>query len=188
MHILKVVDTRQYEEGPDDRFHPIPGSGDEHECDRCGKRHEIHWYVCDDADKEFVVGGSCARQALMLDKKEFNRIQRLAARRRKAEVEFEELLIKKLRIEGARAAAEKTPLPSVEIEMLDGGRGQVRTVVGHPSVRVRSFGPWTKDREQCLKDSWIDHLVFQTTGRLVHHLHSIDNRIMEIEEFFLSID
>ena len=43
--ILKVVDTRQYEEGPDDKWYPIVGSGHEHACARCGRMHEIHAIV-----------------------------------------------------------------------------------------------------------------------------------------------
>ena len=43
--LLKVIDTRTKEEGPDDRFHAIPGSGDRRPCDHCGKPIEIHAYV-----------------------------------------------------------------------------------------------------------------------------------------------
>lgn len=58
--ILDIVDTRTYEEGPDDRWHPVPGSGTVNQCDRCGKEHEVHVVVEDQDGKEHVVGTSCA--------------------------------------------------------------------------------------------------------------------------------
>jgi len=58
--ILKVVDTRQYEEGPDDKWYPIVGSGHEHACARCGRMHEIHAMVLLDDGNEAVVGTGCA--------------------------------------------------------------------------------------------------------------------------------
>lgn len=57
--ILKVRDTRQYEESGD-RWVPIPGSGHEHECFRCGKLHEIHATVLLDDSREVIVGTGCA--------------------------------------------------------------------------------------------------------------------------------
>ena len=58
--ILDVVDTRTYEEGPDDRWHPVPGSGTVNQCDRCGKNHEVHVLVEDQDGREHVVGTNCA--------------------------------------------------------------------------------------------------------------------------------
>lgn len=60
MRILKVIDTRQYEEGPNDRWFPISGSGDEHECGRCGRFHEIHYHVETEPGQVSIVGGGCA--------------------------------------------------------------------------------------------------------------------------------
>jgi len=57
--ILSVVDTREYEEGPDDKWYPIPGSGREHQCYRCGRLHEIHAEVLLDDEKIVVVGTGC---------------------------------------------------------------------------------------------------------------------------------
>ncbi len=73
--ILKVKDTRQYQEEPDGRFYPIPGSGSEHECDRCGRIHEVHATVLTDDGQTLTVGTGCmlaesteiARALLRLD-------------------------------------------------------------------------------------------------------------------------
>ena len=54
--VLSVVDTRQYEEGSDGKFHPIPGSGSSRECDRCGREHEVHAQV-ELADRTTAVVG-----------------------------------------------------------------------------------------------------------------------------------
>jgi len=62
IRILAVKDTRQYEEGPDDRFYPIPGSGEQHCCARCSKLHEIHATVLLENNQEAVVGRSCAKK------------------------------------------------------------------------------------------------------------------------------
>jgi hypothetical protein len=60
IRILKVVDTRQYEE-IGDKWEPIPGSGDEHECSRCGRLHEIHALVeLEDGDNA-IVGTGCMK-------------------------------------------------------------------------------------------------------------------------------
>lgn len=58
--ILKVVDTREYEEGADDKCYPIPGSGIANNCFSCGKLHEIHATVQLENDDVVVVGTGCA--------------------------------------------------------------------------------------------------------------------------------
>lgn len=65
VRVLEVEDTREYEEGPDGRFHPIPGSGNIRQCSRCGRDHEIHATVeLSDGTTE-IVGVGCARRENM---------------------------------------------------------------------------------------------------------------------------
>jgi hypothetical protein len=59
--IIRIEDTRQYEEGPDDRWYPIPGSGVENQCARCGRMHEVHALVELEDNTSAVVGTGCAR-------------------------------------------------------------------------------------------------------------------------------
>ncbi len=59
MKILKVVDTRDYEEVADGKWAPIPGSGNARECDRCGRLHEVHAYVETTGGETMVVGTGC---------------------------------------------------------------------------------------------------------------------------------
>jgi hypothetical protein len=61
--IVNVVDTRQWEEGPDDRFHPIPNSGTVNQCDRCGRDHEIHATVELTDGTTATVGTGCMKQS-----------------------------------------------------------------------------------------------------------------------------
>lgn len=60
VRIIAIRDTRQYEE-QGDRWVPIPGSGTERECDRCGRMHEIHVDVELDNRATAVIGQGCAR-------------------------------------------------------------------------------------------------------------------------------
>lgn len=77
--ILSVVDTRQYEE-VGDKWVPIPGSGDEHECSRCGKPHEVHATVLTEDGKTKVVGTGCAAKDNMEMASRFNSLDRASKR------------------------------------------------------------------------------------------------------------
>ena len=59
MKILKVIDTREYEEIADGKWAPIPGSGNARECDRCGRLHEVHAYVEAPDGTTLIVGTGC---------------------------------------------------------------------------------------------------------------------------------
>ncbi len=55
--VESVVDTREWVEGADDKWHPIPGSGSGRSCDRCGRTHEIHATVTDSTGRTITVRG-----------------------------------------------------------------------------------------------------------------------------------
>src|SRR4051794_13288432 len=63
VRILNVVDTRQYEEGENDRFFPIPGSGQANDCFCCGRSHEVHATVLLEDNSQAVVGTGCASRS-----------------------------------------------------------------------------------------------------------------------------
>ena len=65
VRVLEVEDTREYEEGPDGRFHPIPGSGNVRQCSRCGRDHEIHATVQLSDGATEIIGVGCARRENM---------------------------------------------------------------------------------------------------------------------------
>lgn len=60
--ILRVEDTRNWEEIEDDVWVPIPGTGIENNCGRCGRSHEVHATVEVEADGilgSMIVGTGC---------------------------------------------------------------------------------------------------------------------------------
>ncbi len=57
--ILSIRDTRQYEE-IGDKWVPIPGSGHENNCHRCGRSHEVWATVQLSNGQEAIVGTGCA--------------------------------------------------------------------------------------------------------------------------------
>lgn len=61
LEIVEVVDTREYEEGPDGKMRAIRGSGNERQCDRCARTHEVHATVKDAAGNTAVVGTGCMK-------------------------------------------------------------------------------------------------------------------------------
>jgi len=61
VEILSVIDTREYEEVADGVFKPIAGSGNENECARCGRMHEVHAHVRLESGETAVVGTGCMR-------------------------------------------------------------------------------------------------------------------------------
>jgi hypothetical protein len=58
VRVLEVTDTREWDE---DLERPVPGSGQEHQCDRCGRCHEVWVRVRLDDGTESVIGTGCAR-------------------------------------------------------------------------------------------------------------------------------
>jgi hypothetical protein len=69
MKILKIEDTREYEEGPNDRWIAIAGSGILNQCERCNKDHEVHITV-QDGEKVYTVGTGCAKKENMISDKQ----------------------------------------------------------------------------------------------------------------------
>ncbi len=58
--VLRVTDTRDYIEGPDDKWVPVPGSGEIATCARCGRAHEVHAEVLLRSGGHAIVGTGCA--------------------------------------------------------------------------------------------------------------------------------
>ena len=185
--ILDVVDTRTYEEGPDDRWHPVPGSGTVNQCDRCGKDHEVHVVVEDQDGKEQVVGTSCAHATGPLAKRMASAVS--AAQKLKA---LKEQLVLAEEYQAKRAAAaqvlepqfpgwDEAPAPN-----LTGTGGPKRVIwttkdgLAKVWVTVRrdedkpeweSQRDWDRrrqeehdERERCLRDAWLRDRLSQKVG------------------------
>lgn len=84
--ILSIRDTRAYEE-QGDRWVPIPGSGHENQCARCGRQHEVHATVLLSDGTEAVVGTGCASKDNVETAKRFTSLDRAVKRLARLEAE-----------------------------------------------------------------------------------------------------
>lgn len=84
--ILSIRDTRSYEE-QGDRWVPIPGSGHENQCHRCGRQHEVHATVLLSDNTEAIVGTGCASKDNAETAKRFTSLDRAVKRLARLEAE-----------------------------------------------------------------------------------------------------
>lgn len=186
--IIEVVDTRSYEEGPDDRWHPVPGSGTVNQCDRCGKDHEVHVLVEDQAGRCHVVGSSCAHADGPLARRMANVVsatQKLAVLRRQLSV-AEAYWAKRAKAEDELAPQfpgwDEGPAPSLT-GSADPRRAMWTTKDGLAQVWLRTYpdeakpewerpSDWERrrrqeyeERERCLRSAWLGARVAQEVGR-----------------------
>jgi len=114
--ILKVEDTRQYEEGDDDKWYPVPGSGHDHECDRCGKNHVIHYSVqCRATGKELNVGSECAGQTGIDDKSNHKTYQSAASTVKKLQSMLDDVKKKLAKVPELESKLNDIPFPDWEV-------------------------------------------------------------------------
>lgn len=113
--ILRVEDTRQWEEIEDDRWIPIPGSGTEHQCSRCGRSHEIHATVLLEDGKEAIVGTGCMKA----DESEIAGQIRSILKSQRTLVALERKLEKwrklKIQADAIMVEVDKLPVPPCEV-------------------------------------------------------------------------
>jgi len=175
--ILKVEDTRQYEE-INDRWKPIPGSGMEHDCHRCGKTHEVLYTVeCLETKEIFVVGGSCAKAYGMSKKKvaslsnNIKKIKKLEREIEKCKAEYE------VNKKAYDAILELTPPEPKHVDNTK--HGSEIWVMGDAQVWC-STG-FTEERKKCLLDSW-RHNCLVKQGFKPYNLHSLPGTIRILED------
>lgn len=185
--VVEVVDTRAYEEGPDDRWHPVPGSGTPNQCGRCGKDHEVHVTVEDEHGYLHVVGTSCANATGPLAKRIASVMaatKRLAALERQLAA-AEEYWGKRSEIEAEMApqfpgwnetvAPDLTgqPDPRRAVWMTKDGLSRVwvhrypdeaRPEWERPSDWERRLKDERDERERCLRDAWLREIVTRELG------------------------
>lgn len=150
--IISVVDTREWEEGEDDKWHPIPGSGTENLCARCGKPHEIHATVRLEDDTEAVVGVSCAREPSL--QKEMKRLISSAKTEKRLRAQLKAIQETKAAWEEEWKRVEKLEPPPMGVREERGDYGSTRTVMTMGEVKIWSHEGVTEERKQYLIDSW----------------------------------
>jgi len=122
MKILRVIDTRDVIE-IDDRFVPVPGSGEAHACDRCGREHEVHAIVELTDGTQAVVGTGCMIEPGM--KKEAASLARKATTRNKLEAELAAARTALAAHDALVAEVAALPAPTVERTTRPGERGPI---------------------------------------------------------------
>lgn len=151
IEVLEVVDTREYEEVADGRYAPIPGSGNAHECSRCGRLHEVHATVRLDDDSTCVVGTGCAA-AETADIR--GRLRRGAsAAKRLRTLEAEHAALSRLAAEYARVHAEVAALPMPAI-VPDSMHGRPCWHMGDAYVVGWEGVAFDAERRSALVDNW----------------------------------
>ena len=114
--ILSIKDTREYEEGEDDKFHPIPNSGTLHNCDRCGKAHEVHAEVLLSNGNVMTVGTGCMKADNAEIAKRFTSLDSAAKTLAAQEARLAKHMADNERFRLAVEAAKEHPLPKVTVE------------------------------------------------------------------------
>jgi len=185
--ILDVVDTREYEEGPDDKTRPIPGSGLIRECDRCGRLHEVHAQVLLDDGTKAIVGTGCMhKDEIEVISKVRSMVQR-QMRIRRLKCELECLRRKQEAWDDARRKIEALPIPEIVhgIRKLNVGTGYEDV----PTISIGKHEVWcgrsldVRERERCLIESWRDGLMAAHGLRVTrpHGEDDLERRIMKLE-------
>ncbi len=157
VRILKVVDTREFEEGPDDKVRPIPGSGRLNVCDRCGREHEVHAWVLLEDGTNAIVGTGCGRKESADLAAKFTKADALA--KRLARLAAKESAHNRLVAawESARAVVAAMPLPPpVWSPLLDSNRFEVHVGDGRAFSNDPAKIPDRdrEERENCARSNW----------------------------------
>jgi len=188
VRVLRVVDTREYEEGTDGRYHPIAGSGTEHECSRCGRLHEVHATVLLQDGSEAVVGTGCAGTESM-DVQGAMRSAASAAKRI-AQLEAERAKLQQLADQFARIRAEvdALPLPPVELGTKDSAWDHHQIPVyrmGDAEVWAVGNEGFTAERRECLIRTWRTNRTFERGATQKHasaayHLRATETALAKV--------
>lgn len=121
VRILSVTDTRQWDDAGG-KWAPIPGSGEEHACDRCGRRHEVWAQVLLDDDSQITVGTGCAKQEAPEVVREMARRDRSAKRLRRLQHELVQAQDAWAHYQSVKSEVDALPAPEVEFSgHIDGG-------------------------------------------------------------------
>jgi hypothetical protein len=179
MKILRVVDTREYEEIADGKWAAIPGSGNARECDRCGRLHEVHAYVETDDGTTMIVGTGCMGLGPEVARKLASKagtIARLMAERE----HVADLLTAR---EAARREAEKLTPPEPEYHTKPWGLvvsvGGQDALIGYPPAP-----PTPHDRTLALQNataSWRARMVDELSGTRTPD-YTLNDRLKQIDK------
>jgi hypothetical protein len=153
--ILDVRDTRDRIE-VDDRWVPVPGSGDLRPCDRCCREHEIHVDVELSDGQRANIGSGCAKGESMEVKARLKSAVSAAKTRSKLRAELALARDEHARAAQAWHAVEALHAPSPElVEEVPSPHGvRQEWGMGDASVWVLPGSRFDAERRQALLSSW----------------------------------
>lgn len=160
--VLRVVDTRVYEE-VGERWVAQRGTGVERECDRCGRRHEVHAEVLDAQGREWVVGVGCA-----VAQGEARKLQARATREARERAAAEAKAEARERVAGLRAG-----LVAFDAGRVERGVDEARVAAGREARlvwRYEDASVWGWDlgddaeRVDCLRGVWERNRLAEMVG------------------------
>ena len=165
--ILSVEDTRRYEQGPTGHFHPVPGSGSERACSRCGGTHEL-LLTYSDGEAPKVIGLGCALQAHLLTDSAYHRLGAAAKTLARLEAELrdgQERLTKK---NAALAEIMASESPPVTFERAPGySPGDTWALMGYARVLCHARDGFNEERQKLLLTNWRAALLRERTGEVL---------------------
>lgn len=184
--VLEVVDTREFVEDGD-RWIPVPGSGTEHACDRCGRTHEVHALV-ELADKSTAVVGSGCMKA---ESVEVQKALRSGASRAKTlarlKAELAGWKAKLTLAEQARAEVRALPYPAVQGPFLSPSGSMLIFEMDGAQVwqAPRDGQAITAERLDCLRQGWTENYLVSRRGwnseaRCKDRIGDIEKRILRL--------
>jgi len=185
--ILDVRDTRDRIE-IDDRWVPVPGSGELRPCDRCCREHEIHVDVELSDGTRANIGSGCARGESMEVQGRLKSAVSAAKTRSRLRAE---LVVAKDEYDHALAAWReveelRAPLPEL-LEAIPDSHG-MRQVWGMGDVNVWTLGGRGLDveRRQALLNSWRNRRYAERGFKLQPYsykqrVEDLTNRLKKIE-------
>lgn len=161
--VERVVDTREWVEGPDDRWYAIPGSGSVRECDRCSRTHEIHATVIDANGATWTVGTGC----MDADSKVARSLATKASTVARTAARAADKVARTARLAELTALLPAFPHHRVVFTELTEGPWKAQwAITGTDGYSVRGFvaDPTDAERLGCLESHWLEARLADLAG------------------------
>jgi hypothetical protein len=157
--IIEIRDTRDFDYEVDahgeEVLKPVPGTGDPHDCDRCGRAHEVHATVELDDGSLAMVGSACANAGDGVSPEAFRSGAALATRIAKLRREVSGLDTKLAGWRAAEAEVDAMQAPELttkSVRRKDGGETLLLTCGDGGDAWCRNGV--TDERRQCAIGAW----------------------------------
>lgn len=190
--IIRVVDTREYtEEG--DRWVPIPGSGTEHQCARCGRLHEVHATVELVDGSSAIVGTGCMKSDSLDVQSNIKRLTSASKRQASLMAQMKRLsglIAEKHRIEREVAAMHLPASREEKIHCAENGYEYDKfEIVFGDGIRFCSLRELTKTSYEEAARSWYQQKerelgMTYALERAPYDLKTLDEKLCVLEDKF----